>query len=88
MDIQRTEAVLVRMIDLLRQGLLDDWANALSRCLVLLASDPDGARAQINAMHGGMGSLNDLVLYKNGQPMTRENNELDGLRAELFKNCH
>ncbi|WP_374623293.1 hypothetical protein [Pandoraea sp.] len=76
------------MIDLLRQGALNDWANALNRCLLNLANDPDGVRTQIIAMCGGMGSLNDLVLYKNGQPMIQENNEFDTLRGELYKLCH
>ncbi|MEC5408446.1 hypothetical protein VOM14_23120 [Paraburkholderia sp. MPAMCS5] len=88
MDIQRTEVVLARMIALLKQGAASDWANALNRCLLQLANDPDSVRAQINAMYGGMGSLNDLVLYKNGQPLTQENNELDFLRTELYKLCH
>ncbi|WP_106305867.1 DUF6966 domain-containing protein [Paraburkholderia sp. BL18I3N2] len=88
MDIQRTEVVLARMIALLKNGAASDWANALNRCLLQLANNPDDVCAQINAMYGGMGSLNDLVLYRNGQPLIRENNELDALKAELYKLCH
>jgi hypothetical protein len=31
-----------------------------------------------------MGSLNDLVLHKNGQPLTKENDELDKLRTKFI----
>ena len=88
MDIQKTEAVLSRMSDLLRIGGLSDWADALNSCVLDLRVDPVGVRAKIVSMYGGMGSLSDLVLYRNGQPMIRENNELDGLRSELYQLCH
>lgn len=38
-------------------------------------------------MYGGMGSLNDIVLYKNGQPLIAENDEFDALRTELYNLC-
>jgi hypothetical protein len=31
-----------------------------------------------------MGSLNDLVLYRNGKVLMSENDELDQLRRDLF----
>ena len=88
MDIRQIEVVLSRMRDLLHAGALNDWANALEGCILSLSSDPAGVRSRILSMFGGMGSLNDLVLYKNGQPMIRENNELDDLRSELYRLCH
>jgi len=41
-------------------------------------------RNQILRIYGGMGSFNDLVLYKQGQPLIKENQKLDELRKELF----
>ncbi|WP_420107405.1 DUF6966 domain-containing protein [Leclercia adecarboxylata] len=35
-------------------------------------------------LYGGMGSLNDLVLYRNGKVLMSENDELDQLRRDLF----
>lgn len=34
--------------------------------------------------YGGMESLNDLVLYRNGSVLMSENDELDQLRRDLF----
>lgn len=82
------EAVLKRMAELLRIGALHDWANALEKFRGEMASDPDATAARIVAMYGGMGSLNDLILYKDGQPLVAENVELDDLREQLYQLCH
>ena len=88
MDIHRIESVLARMRDLLAAGGLSDWATALDGCRSALPADPVNVRSRILSMYGGMGSLNDLVLYRSGQPMIRENNELDALRSQLYGLCH
>ncbi|WP_250479322.1 MULTISPECIES: hypothetical protein [unclassified Caballeronia] len=88
MDIRQIEAVLSKMRDLLRIGGLRDWADALDSCVLDLPVDPSGVRMRIVSMYGGMGSLNDVVSYRNGQPLIRENNELDDLRSELYRLCH
>ncbi len=36
------------------------------------------------SFYGGMGSLNDLVLYRNGKVLMDENDELAQLRRDLF----
>ena len=41
----------------------------------------------LNSFQGGMGSLNDLVLHKNGTPLIDENNKFDKLKDELFELC-
>lgn len=88
MDIQKIESVLSRMRDLLVAGAMNDWAGALDGCRLALPVDPVNVRSRILSMYGGMGSLNDLVLYRNGQPMIRENNELNDLRNQLYQLCH
>ncbi|WP_425319215.1 DUF6966 domain-containing protein [Chromobacterium violaceum] len=40
------------------------------------------------SLYGGMGSLNDLILYKDGQPLAKENVELDSFRIKLHALCH
>ncbi|MGH8780352.1 DUF6966 domain-containing protein [Paraburkholderia sp.] len=86
-DIRRIETILASMTNLLRLGRLDDWAHALERCSHDFVVDPSATCARVVSMYGGMGSLNDLVLYRNGQPLIKENNELDALRAELYDLC-
>ena len=88
MNIQDIQATLARMAELLRIGGINDWAKALETLRNELAVDPVRTSAKILAMYGGMGSLNDLILYKSGQPLSRENNELDALRSKLYALCH
>ena len=47
----------------------------------------DVCRTVLKSFQGGMGSLNDLVLHKNGIPLIDENNKLDKLKDELFEFC-
>lgn len=84
-DIQIT---LAKMAELLRVGGINSWAQALETMRDEVGGDPARASAKILAMYGGMGSLNDLVLYKDGQPLARENSELDALRSKLYALCH
>lgn len=46
--------------------------------------DPDDTKHTFRNLYGGMGSLNDLVLYRNGKVLMSENDELDQLRSDLF----
>ena len=76
------------MVELLRFGARNDWANALEKFRGEIANDPSATSAGILSMYGGMGSLNDLILYKNGQPLVAENDEFDALSSELYRLCH
>lgn len=87
-NIQDIEVVLTRMAELLRLGSRSDWAMALENQCSEIASNPVAGKVNILSMYGGMGSLNDLILYKNGQPLFMENNELDMLRSKLYELCH
>lgn len=87
-SIQNIEIVLKRMAELLREGELHDWANALERFRGEIRSSPSAIAARILAIYGGMGSFNDLILYSNGRLLVAENVELDALRSELYQLCH
>ena len=87
-NIQSIQTVLSRMAELLRAGGINDWALALEKFEKEIANSPDATSAKILSTFGGMGSLNDLVLYKNGQPLIAENGELDELRLKLYGLCH
>ena len=76
------------MTELLRFGDVKDWANALEKARGEMAADPQATAASIISWFGGMGSLNDVILYKNGQPLIAENTELDALASELYQLCH
>ncbi|WP_330210752.1 DUF6966 domain-containing protein [Pseudomonas sp. AM4(2022)] len=82
-----SDAVLTRMIELLRLGAFDDWAIALEKIKMDFDRDPKYKSSQLLSMYGGMGSLNDVVLYKNGQPLVAESNEFDALRVQLYEIC-
>lgn len=64
-----------------------NWANSLERCRLELKNDPINACSKILSMYGGMGSFNDIVLYRDGQPLIKENNLLDAMRKKLYSIC-
>lgn len=63
------------------------WVDSIPKIIELLESDPDTAKYELLRMLGGMGSLSDLVLYLNGQPLIEESDELDKLRSEIYNAC-
>jgi hypothetical protein len=89
-SLDKIDTVLARMVELLRMGGSDNWATALQRHRADLADDMAGTAARICAMYGGMGSLNDVVLYKDSQIIGEQNDEFDNLRSKLYElaiNC-
>lgn len=86
-DINKIEGVLVKMIGLLRPNNTSNWADVLEKCCQELSENPVVTKNKILSMYGGMGSLNDIVLYKSGQPLSKENTEFDDLRSDLYDLC-
>lgn len=86
-DVNEVELVLGRMEELLHKGASQNWAKAIADCRSELPENPAITAAKIVAMYGGMGSFNDVVLYKDGQPLISENIEFDRLREKLFELC-
>lgn len=81
------QAILLKMTELLLIGGLADWAGALQKCQNEIVADPSATTGKILSLYGGMGSLNDLILYSNGTLLKNENNELDSLRSQLYDSC-
>lgn len=79
--------VLARMVGLLRLGGLDAWADSLERSRKNAQKNIELEKNTILSMFGGMGSLNDLVICKDGKPLVKENNEFDELRKKLYAIC-
>ena len=86
-EVRLAEDILDKIVLLLRNNGERKWAFSLERCKSNLSQDPVGTSSIILAMYGGMGSLNDIVLYGNGQPLIKENQELDSLKSELYSYC-
>lgn len=84
-NIQTIETVLTRMAELFQIGELYDWANVLDEFANQFTVDPSNAILKIRSLYGGMGSLNDIVLHKDGQPLVKENDEFDILSTELYE---
>ncbi|MBP1859688.1 DUF6966 domain-containing protein [Rhizobium herbae] len=60
------------------------WATNVRRCADRIEkSDAYGLQHYIN-LFGGMGSLNDLVLYRDGSWLTKENDRLAALRSKTW----
>lgn len=87
-DIRAIQEVLVQLEDVLRRGNNPNWANAIETLMHEFAQDPDTTVGDVIRLFGGSGSLNDIVLYGNGTPLIRENNDLDKLRSNLYELCH
>ena len=80
-------AVITHMSALLRAGHKDEWAERLDQYRAELPHDYDFALSQIIGLYGGMGSLTDIVLYCDGQPLIDENSEFAGLLTRLYELC-
>lgn len=74
-----------RMATLLELGGYAEWSASIFKLAKKYEIDPDDTKYIFLNFYGGMGSLNDLVLYKNGKVLMDENEEMDQLRSDLFK---
>jgi len=87
MTIEKTTLVvekMERMATLLEFGGYAEWSASIFKLAKKYMIDPDNTSYIFRNLYGGMGSLNDLVLYRNGKVLMSENNELDQLRSDLF----
>lgn len=76
-----------RMATLLELGGYAEWSVSICKLAKKYELEPDDTKHIFLNLYGGMGSLNDLVLYRNGKVLMSENDELDQLRRDLL-NLH
>ncbi|GLO49147.1 hypothetical protein D3C76_658740 [compost metagenome] len=86
-NISQIIQTMVRISELLRLGNEDEWATRVDQYRKELPNDSSHILSKILRLYGGMGSLSDVVLYRNGQPLISENNELAELRTKLYELC-
>jgi hypothetical protein len=84
-NVNEIQSVLRRMGELLVLSGLDHWANAITHLVSKADEGYAVVRPEIRRMYGGMGSLNDIVLYKDGHVLASENDEFDALRERLYE---
>lgn len=88
MKTQSIKEIIFEMIKLLQIVSMEEWAFALIHVHDEIRLDPIHTKVKIISMFGGSGSLNDIVLHKNGQALIHENSEFDRLRSALYSACH
>lgn len=78
------ENILDEMCFILKGCDLERWANILLDIKKMIRHDTKDARYSIMSLYGGMGSLNDLVLFKDGVMLIEENDVFEELRNRLY----
>lgn len=63
------------------------FVDHLNNIILISDVDPDRFIDDVKRLFGGVGTLNDIVLSKNGRPLIKENDELDALRKKLYELC-
>ena len=79
--------IVGRMKELARRGGDEHVAQALEQVETLVQEDLNAAVKKIMTMYGGLGSLNDVVLYEGNRPLVAENVKFDQLRTDLYDLC-
>jgi hypothetical protein len=83
-------AVINKIASLLKSSEEKFWLSYFNHVLEELNKGQDEkclCNSILKAFQGGMGSLNDFVLHKDGKPLIEENNHLDALKDQLFDIC-
>jgi len=87
MTIEKTNLIIdkmQRMATLLELGGYPEWSSSIFKLAKKYELDRDDTKYIFLNFYSGMGSLSDLVLYRNGKVLMSENDELDQLRRDLF----
>lgn len=82
------QQLLQKISFLLAENNEKNWAEQFGSFRVKLETDYAQTLHEIKRVFGGAGSLNDLVLQRNGQMLTCENNELNTLLDQLYDNVN
>jgi hypothetical protein len=64
------------------------WAEQITRCLSSVERSDAFGLHRFLSFFGGMGSLNDILLYRNGTLLTSENEQLHRLLGRAWEIGH
>lgn len=81
---KNVQAILKRMAELMRLFDYKDESIIFEKAAKEIQLNPIDVRDNLLSWYAGMGSLNDLVLQKNGEIPYNENEEFDNLKDELY----
>jgi hypothetical protein len=81
------DAILGAIAALLAEFGEASWAAALTRLQQQYPGDPTATVRSVVAAFGGMGSLSDIVLYRDGNVAAAATESLDNLRHRLSVLC-
>lgn len=88
MNTFKIQNILCEMEEILSHAELTSWAIRIRSINNLISTQPVEAKSEIFSLFGGMGSLSDVILYKDGHPLLEENNRLQILRENLYSETH
>ncbi|MCT4648344.1 MAG: hypothetical protein N4A74_25375 [Carboxylicivirga sp.] len=75
----------IEILELLEKNNEKSWSLVFKKIVDDCdSSDIKTLKRSILKYYGGMGSFNDLIIYKDGKVFIDENNRLDDLRSKLF----
>lgn len=79
--------LLTAMAALLSEYGEQSWGAAFAQLADEYADDPKGVAGRVRASFGGMASLNDIVLYRDGSAAIDATQQLDELRHKVYEAC-
>lgn len=86
-DYAEISLILDELINILRGSSQEQWILTLTHLKDEADDNPLEFAHKMKRIYSGMGSFNDLIIYKNGQMSITDNNRFDFLRAKLFDLC-
>jgi len=73
------------MATLLKFGGFPDCSSMIFRLAYIYEFEPEMSRDSMSGLYGGVGSLNDILLYKDGSLLKKENRELYKLKNDIYR---
>ena len=83
--INEIKKTLTNIISILHSNNENAWAKTFETLGSELDVDCEASIFALKKVYGGMESFNDIVLHKNGQPLRKENDELEDLSHRLYQ---
>ncbi|WP_378949859.1 DUF6966 domain-containing protein [Mesorhizobium sp. ANAO-SY3R2] len=83
-EVQALLNAMRELESLLERNGEDIWSISVKRAADTVARTDAHGLTQLLGLFGGMGSLDDLVLHKDGLPLVSENERLNTLRSNAW----